>query len=198
MPPFDPTFRVESDEPAGGASHDGTDRRLRAQIVDLREMAEEGTLEDEHRYFGVDAPSGARWYNFDPLTFLECGARGAFGGWEEGDDTGVQYVPGQVAVLGPDGIETVEPRDVPDPVRDMPEVTWEDVTAFLECGQGGSQHRAHADRKGEASRAHRGSMILDRVCTRQLERGGGKLTQIVATFIVSLPWRDPNAGRFCP
>jgi hypothetical protein len=44
------------------------------QIVDLREMAEKGMLANEFRYYGIDSPRGQRWYNFDPCTFLECGA----------------------------------------------------------------------------------------------------------------------------
>ena len=27
------------------------------------------------RYFGIDSETGNRWYNFDPMTNLECGAR---------------------------------------------------------------------------------------------------------------------------
>jgi hypothetical protein len=57
-----------------------------AQIVDLRQMAETGMLDDPQRSFGVDAPSGRLWYNFDPLTFLERGAAWAFGDWDLHDD----------------------------------------------------------------------------------------------------------------
>ena len=60
--------------------------RIDEQIRDLHEMHHAGTLADEHRYFGVNAPSGARWYNFDPLTYIECAAAGTFGGWQEGDE----------------------------------------------------------------------------------------------------------------
>jgi hypothetical protein len=42
-----------------------------------------GTLANDQRYFGVDSPRGSRWYNFDPLTFLECAVAGTFG--EEDD-----------------------------------------------------------------------------------------------------------------
>jgi hypothetical protein len=40
-------------------------------------MAEAGTLENEYRYFGIDSPTGFRWYNFDPCSYLECGVRGS-------------------------------------------------------------------------------------------------------------------------
>ena len=46
------------------------------QIVDLRQMAENGQLDDEYQYFGIQSPSGYSWYNFDPLTYLECGVQG--------------------------------------------------------------------------------------------------------------------------
>jgi len=79
------------------------DGRIARQLEDLRELRQAGSLEDKYRYFGIDAPSGARWYNFDPNTYLECGMAGTFGGWEEGDDTGRCYVPGKVAVLDATG-----------------------------------------------------------------------------------------------
>ncbi|MBN1429349.1 MAG: hypothetical protein JXB07_13330 [Anaerolineae bacterium] len=44
-----------------------------SQIQDLREMAENKQLADPNRYFGIDAPSGCRWYNFDPCSYVECG-----------------------------------------------------------------------------------------------------------------------------
>jgi hypothetical protein len=50
------------------------------QIQDLREMAENRQLEDPHRYFGIVAPSGERWYNFDPCAYIECGVAGTLGG----------------------------------------------------------------------------------------------------------------------
>ncbi len=44
------------------------------QIADLRRMRDK-ELKDEYRYFGIDSPTGNRWYNFDPFTNLECGLR---------------------------------------------------------------------------------------------------------------------------
>ena len=41
------------------------------QIVDLREMEENGTLADRDRYFGVNSPRQSRWYNFEPPSYLE-------------------------------------------------------------------------------------------------------------------------------
>lgn len=33
---------------------------------------DESLLRNKMSYFGVDSPNGNRWYNFDPLTYLEC------------------------------------------------------------------------------------------------------------------------------
>lgn len=110
--------------------------RISAQIRDLREMQEDGTLANEYRSLGVSAPSGAQWYNFDSCTFLECAVAGTFGGWQEDDDTGRGYVPGPVAVLDASGaVSTVDPRDIEDPVIELPEVSWPEFVEFLEAGQ---------------------------------------------------------------
>jgi hypothetical protein len=117
-------------------SFDAWESFVLRQIVDLREMAEQGMLEDEQRYFGIDSPRGQRWYNFDPCTFLECAMAGSYGGWQPGDPTGREYVPGPVAVLGDDGkITASDPRDVPEPVASIREVSWDDFQSFLGCGQ---------------------------------------------------------------
>lgn len=47
---------------------------LKFQISELHKMRGK-QLDDEYRYFGIDSETGNRWYNFDPLTNLECGAR---------------------------------------------------------------------------------------------------------------------------
>jgi hypothetical protein len=112
------------------------EKRITDQIRDLDEMRQAGTLDNEYRYFGVDAPRGGRWYNFDPCTYLECAAAGTFGGWQESDDTGRSYVPGPVAVLDPSGaITSVDPRDIDDPVVALPQITWEMFVEFLDAGQ---------------------------------------------------------------
>jgi hypothetical protein len=45
------------------------------QIADLYRMRD-NQLKNEGRYFGIDYPTGNRWYNFDVFTYLECGTRG--------------------------------------------------------------------------------------------------------------------------
>lgn len=111
-------------------------RQLAQQIVDLHEMADAGTLENEYRYFGVDAPSGKRWYNFDPHTFIECGLTGSFGGWTPGDTTGREYVPGKVAVVDEHGqLTSASPEEIEEPVVPMPTISWDDLADFLWAGQ---------------------------------------------------------------
>jgi hypothetical protein len=82
------------------------EQTLLGQIADLRAMADSGTLDDEQRQFGVDAPGGGRWYNFDVGTYLECGVQGAFGGWD--------------------------PDDAPVALQ---RIGWDDFESFLACGQ---------------------------------------------------------------
>jgi hypothetical protein len=105
-------------------------------IVDLREMEECGTLKNEMRYFGVSAPRKSYWYNFDPLGYLECAMAGSFGGWEPGDESGREYVPGPVAVLTNTGsIQSVNPEDLLNSTFEMPSVGWAHFKDFVICGQ---------------------------------------------------------------
>ena len=109
---------------------------IEQQIEDLQQMARNGQLQDKYRELGIDAPSGRRWYNFDPLSYIECGAAGSLGGWMEGDKTGRTYVPGKVAYTNPDGaIETCDPRDLDRPPVEIPGITWEMFLDFAWCGQ---------------------------------------------------------------
>jgi hypothetical protein len=125
-----------SDLPAAVESFAKVAELLDQQIEDLQTMKASGTLDDPERYFGVDAPSGRRWYNFDPLTYIECGLQGSFGGYQEGDDTGRELVPGEVAVLDEEGnIEAVDPHALAPVVSDLGDIGWEDVERFLCCGQ---------------------------------------------------------------
>ena len=83
------------------------ERVLWQQVRDLQQMDAERTLADEWRYFGLDSARGTRWYNFDPLNFLERAGAGAFHGWE------------------PD----------PDEVEDLSWLEWSRVVEFLRKGQ---------------------------------------------------------------
>ena len=133
---FDSPAPGEATCAAAADGYQDWETRISQQIQDLREMEQAGTLANEYRYFGVDAPSGARWYNFDPCTFLECAAAGTFGGWQEGDDTDREYVPGQVAVIDASGAMTaMDPRDIEEPVVCLAAITWQAFVEFLESGQ---------------------------------------------------------------
>ncbi len=137
VPPFQETWREcygEDDDTLQG--YLGWQATIRRQIVDLHEMGEQGILRDQFRYFGVAAPHGQYWYNFDPLTFLECATEGTFGGWRPGDDTGRNYVPGKVVVLNEAGeFQEREPNEIPDPIYSMGQLTWDNLRRFLDMGQ---------------------------------------------------------------
>ncbi|MEM7431643.1 MAG: hypothetical protein AAF351_06850 [Pseudomonadota bacterium] len=60
------------DESAGWREFEDT---ILFMVADLRRMRD-GALKDQCRYFGVQSPTNYSWYNFDPLTFLECGLAG--------------------------------------------------------------------------------------------------------------------------
>ncbi len=42
------------------------------QIADLHRMAQAGLLENKWRFYGIDSPTGYRWFNFDPASYLHC------------------------------------------------------------------------------------------------------------------------------
>jgi hypothetical protein len=136
-PEFDEQWRQSYDgDDYNTPGFRGWESLVLRQIVDLREMEEQGSLSDEWRYFGIKSPRQQHWVNFDPCTFLECATAGSFGGWRPGDDTNRVYVPGEVAVLGEDGkLTACRPEDVPNPVGDIPQVSWNDFQTFLRCGQ---------------------------------------------------------------
>jgi hypothetical protein len=86
--PFDPAWLeytappavVEDPEAAIADPFAALQHMLRYQIADLHRMAEIGTTNDPSRYWGIDSPTGHRWYNFDPQSFLECASA-----WGDGD-----------------------------------------------------------------------------------------------------------------
>jgi hypothetical protein len=122
-PPFDPAWRARAEEqienPSGCQQWEQT---VLTQIIDLHEMEAAGTLASEYRYFGVDAPRGNRWYNFDAMTYLECAAAGTFGGWQPDDATGRAYTPGANT-------------EVEEPIIEISSVTWRQFANFLCNGQ---------------------------------------------------------------
>lgn len=135
--PFDETWRDccdSRDEDLPGFA--GWMSTLIRQIVDLREMDEVGTLLNEHRYGGIDAPRGGRWYNFDPMLYIECAASGSLGGWEPGDDSDRDFVPGLVGVMDASGqIVDANPQDLERPIFQLLDLSWEQCRDFLDCGR---------------------------------------------------------------
>lgn len=138
-PPFDPQWvgryrLVPAEVPAVG--HARWEEVILRQIVDLHEMQADGLLDNELRGFGIDAPRGLRWYNFDPGSFLECGVAGTFDGWEPDDPTDRGYVPGPVAVLDEQGqLTTADPHDLATPVTELGAISWDTFADFLGAGQ---------------------------------------------------------------
>lgn len=53
------------------------------QIADLRRIAKISLLDAQAKHFGIESPSGEHWYNFDPLTYLECGVAGSMDGYDD-------------------------------------------------------------------------------------------------------------------
>ncbi len=132
----EPTSAAAEDRAGGAPGFAELVALLAQQIRDLHEMDEAGTLRDELRYFGKNAPSGSRWYNFDPCTFIECATAGTFRGWREGDPTSREYVPGEVAVIGDQGdIEAVDPRTIEDPIVQIDLIAWAQIVRFVQMGQ---------------------------------------------------------------
>jgi hypothetical protein len=120
-PPFQSEWSNGKSYLPEAAGFEAWENRILYQVADLHKMAEAGMLDDESRYFGINSPSGSRWYNFDPLTYLECGVRGELGG----------YVEDEVIVL----IQPAEGESADSPVFEIVEFTWDNFTAILECGQ---------------------------------------------------------------
>ncbi len=119
-PAFDPAWRTVADPyQTRRAGFEGWQDTILWQIVDLRDMDEAGMLRDKQRYFGINTPRGNRWYNFDPMTYLECAAAGTFGGFHAGDLSGrIKFDP-----AAPD-----------DPTFAIPQVSWDAFAQFLRCG----------------------------------------------------------------
>ncbi|MEM9864632.1 MAG: hypothetical protein AAF938_23730 [Myxococcota bacterium] len=133
---FEATERAPEQPREKATGYERWETLIQRQIQDLRDMAECGTFENELRYFGVDSPSGYSWYNFDPLTFLECAVAGTFGGWQEGDNTGRIPLPGGVPLLGPDrSLIDADAQADDDSVGAIHPMNWRVLHTFLEMGQ---------------------------------------------------------------
>jgi hypothetical protein len=120
----------------GAKTFEGFERFICWQIVELRQMDRIGKLKDPMKSFGINSPRGARWYNFDPITYLECGTAGSFDGWEPDDDSGRKYVPGKVVTTNESGeFICVDPQELKKPTTPLPQISWEEFCNFLWAGQ---------------------------------------------------------------
>jgi hypothetical protein len=100
----------------------GWQSTLIRQIVDLHEMAENGSLANELRYFGIESPRNSRWYNFDPFGYLSCAIAGSVDGWEPYDES--------------DEIDQeVTHQNIQQSEVEIFVVTWEQFKDFIYCGQ---------------------------------------------------------------
>jgi len=114
----------------------GLEQQIISQIVDLHEMEKVGKLNDEYRYFGIDSPRGARWYNFDIGTYLECAARGLFDGWTPEENEDIKLVSGKVAVIDENAkFISVDPNELEDSIYDINAISWDEFKDFLLMGQ---------------------------------------------------------------
>jgi hypothetical protein len=124
---FEPAWdALSATDGRGGATAVAVESTLVRQVAELRRVAEAGLLSSETREFGLDAPRGGRWSNFAPAMFVECGLRGAFGGFALEESS--RSMTGAPHLAESSGIMVA--RAVP-----MSWVTWDDVMSFLVCGQ---------------------------------------------------------------
>lgn len=127
-PPFDPAWTGKDlSLAADPASYADWERVLLAQIADLEDFVTHPATHPGSRE-GVRAPrpagTGARptpalWRNFDPASYAECAVAGALGGWHRADGARMPR-PG-----APDH----------SPVRDLPDLSWRELSRLLVCGQ---------------------------------------------------------------
>lgn len=134
--PYDATLGDQYDVPSEQSGYAGWRTTISNQIVDLHEMRLAGVYENDMRYFGLQSPRGGYWVNFDPGSYLECAINGTLGGWQPDDDSGRMYVPGLVATLDENGnIVSMNPEDIPNPIYEVPYVTWDVFQDILRSGQ---------------------------------------------------------------
>ena len=83
-------LKFEAADKRGGLAYSA--EVIKFQLAELSRMRASGQLADESKFFGIVSSGGHGWYNFDPFSLLECGARGLMdhagedapvrGGWE--------------------------------------------------------------------------------------------------------------------
>lgn len=83
-------LKFEAADKRGGLAYSA--EVIKFQLAEFNRMRASGQLADESKFFGIVSSGGHGWYNFDPFSLLECGARGLMdhagedmpvhGGWE--------------------------------------------------------------------------------------------------------------------
>ncbi len=83
-------LKFEAADKHGGLAYSA--EVIKFHLAELSRMRASGQLADESKFFGIVSSGGHGWYNFDPFSLLECGARGLMdragedapvrGGWE--------------------------------------------------------------------------------------------------------------------
>lgn len=79
-------LKFEAADKHGGLAYSA--EVIKFQLAELNRMHASGQLADDSKFFGMVSPSGHGWYNFDPFSLLERGARGLMD--HEGEDAPVR------------------------------------------------------------------------------------------------------------
>jgi hypothetical protein len=98
------------------------------QIVDLRQMKENGTLTDDYQDPGLQSPQGGHWSNFDIRSFLAQACAGNFDGWTPDED--ILFNPPESPIHRDATLE-----EISEETSVLPPLTWEQFADFLNCGQ---------------------------------------------------------------
>src|SRR5262249_42518116 len=77
---------VSDDDLEASCTFGGFESALLSQVVDLEDLRAQGWLQLPDRELGIDAPSGARWYNFTVAAFLDCACAYMFPAEDEDSD----------------------------------------------------------------------------------------------------------------
>lgn len=67
-------LKFEAADKRGGPAYSA--EVIKFQLAELSRMHASGQLADDNKFFGIVSSGGHGWYNFDPFSLLECGARG--------------------------------------------------------------------------------------------------------------------------
>ncbi|WP_298960323.1 hypothetical protein [uncultured Campylobacter sp.] len=67
-------LKFEAADKRGGLAYSA--EVIKFQLAEFNRMRASGQLADESKFFGIVSSGGHGWYNFDPFSLLECGARG--------------------------------------------------------------------------------------------------------------------------